>query len=138
MHTGWTALYIGGLALCQILVHGAYLFSLLRQEAPDYAFFQLMGIYVTLPSLLGLGLGFRLARKDSLRDCMAYTLPGGLAGAALGFFAFFLFPGLPSGLDLAFLIWVLVFLCSFALFLLSRQLYSSYKHRSAKKQKWFT
>lgn len=86
-----------------------------------------MGLYVAIPALLGLGLGFRRARKDSLRDVMSHTLPAGLLGGIPGFFLYSLFPGWPPDLDLAFTIWVLVFLASFALFLLSRQMYRTFQ-----------
>ncbi len=128
--TSWTALYLGSLILAQILIHVAFFFSLVRENAPSYLFFQVMGLYVMIPATLGLGLGFQRARKDSLRDCMSFTLPAGLLGGALGFLAYCLFPGFPADLDLAFAIWVMVFILSFALFLLSRQLFRRHQHMS--------
>ncbi|HBS03955.1 MAG TPA: hypothetical protein DEA96_03245 [Leptospiraceae bacterium] len=114
--------------LSQLLIHTAFLFSLLRAEAPAYLFFQILGMYVMVPATLGLGWGFKMTRKDSLRDCMSFTLPAGLLGGALGFLLYLLFPGVPGSMDLSFLIWVLVFMVSFALFLLSRQLFRRHQH----------
>ena len=125
--TSWTALYIAGLLLAEILIHASLLLSLLRSESPPYWTFHILGLFIAVPALFGLGYGFRMARKDSIRDAMAHTLPAGLLGGALGFAVFYFFPGFPEGLDLAFVIWVLVFIVSFALFLLTRQLYRRHK-----------
>ncbi|MEQ8351868.1 MAG: hypothetical protein RH862_10315 [Leptospiraceae bacterium] len=119
----WTALYLGSLALTQVLIHVVFLFSLLRIDPPSYLFFQFLGLAIMIPATLGLGISFRMARKDSLRDCMSYTLPGGLLGAGLGLLIYSFFPGIPTRIDLAFLIWVLIFIVSFGLFFLSRQMY---------------
>lgn len=134
MKTSWTALYIAGLILTEALVMACYLFSLARPDAPGYWFFQLLGLYVAIPAILGLGLGFRKARKDSLRDVMSHTLPAGLLAGIPGFLLYSLFPGFPRNLDLAFTIWALVFLGSFCLFLLSRQLYRSFQSRQQERK----
>ena len=119
----WTIYWIAGFLLGELIIHICFLLSLLRGSHAGYPFFQSLGLLVIVGALLGLHLGFLRAPRSSLRESMAWSLPAGLAGGAIGLGLFALLVGFPTSVDVAFTIWVLVFCGAFGLFLLARQLY---------------